>query len=263
MFIQQLDAAMEPHRNQFGGKKAMNNLLMLPTKTIDDRFKVILELLTLSGTLEYWKIEDPEKLDYEFDYNRLYKLLAEASMYINNPGIVASRFREAVQYLSAEFIREAVEGGDFTAISDIYEGKVKVVQFLTKKNKVNKNAGFAFKAKSWKVYDGKSMGDLKSLKQDELIDITEWISEDPEFVMDENQKKVLTYITGNKDFIQSEFWNYRNALLAFLNWLKNPEIRYEIIVHVLDELKIEHTYGEKSQEGVIAAKKAISKKEKA
>lgn len=263
MFIQQLDAAMEPHRIQFGGKKSMNRLLMMKTSTLDDRFMLLLELLTLSGSLSYWKIQDPEKLDYEFDYNKLYKFLAEASMYVNNPGIVTNRFRDAVQYLSAEFIREAVEWWDFEAVSDVYNKKVKVVQFLTKKNKVNTNAGFAFKAKSWKVYDGKSMGDLKSLKQDELVDIIEWISEDPEFVMDENQKKVLAYITANKDFIQSEFWNYRNALLAFLNWLKNPEIRYEIIVHVLNELKIEHTYGEKSQEGVIAAKKAISKKEKA
>lgn len=263
MFIQQLDAAMEPHRVQFGGKKSMNRILMMKTSTLDERFMLLLELLTLSGTFGYGKIQDPESTDYQFDYNKLYKLLAEASMYVNNPGIVTNRFRDAVQYLSAEFIREAVEWWDFEAVSDVYNKKVKVVQFLTKKNKVNTNAGFAFKAKSWKVYDGKSMGDLKSLKQDELVDIIEWISEDPEFVMDENQKKVLAYITANKDFIQSEFWNYRNALLAFLNWLKNPEIRYEIIVHVLNELKIEHTYGEKSQEGVIAAKKAISKKEKA
>ncbi|MBP9780148.1 hypothetical protein KBD33_06040 [Candidatus Gracilibacteria bacterium] len=263
MFIQKLDEAMESHRTQFGGKKSMNRLLMLPTKTLDDRFILLLELLTLSGTFSYGKIEDPENVDYNFDYNKLYKLLAEASMYVNNPGIVTMRFKEAIKYLSAEFIREAVDGGDFEAVSDVYTKKVKVVQFLTKKNKVNTNAGFAFKGKSGKVYDGKKMGDIKSLKQDELVDIIEGISGDPEFVMDEIQKKVLTYITANKDFIQSEFGNYRNALLAFLNWLKNPEIRYEIIVHALNELKIEHTYGEKSQEGVIAAKKAISKKEKA
>lgn len=263
MFIQQLDAAMEPHRIQFGGKKSMNRLLMMKTSTLDDRFMLLLELLTLSGYLSYWKIQDPEKLDYEFEYNKLYKFFAEASMYVNSPGIVASRFISIIQYLSAEFIREAVDGWDFEAVSDVYTKKVKVVQFLTKKNKVNTNAGFAFKGKSGKVYDGKKMGDIKSLKQDELVDIIEWISEDPEFIMDEIQKKVLTYITANKDFIQSEFWNYRNALLAFLNWLKNPEIRYEIIVHALNELKIEHTYGEKSQEWVIAAKKAISKKEKA
>jgi len=42
-----------------------------------------------------------------------------------------------------------------------------------------------------------------------------------------------------------------------------PELRNSIIVHILDTLKIEHTYGEKNQEAVIAAKKAISKKEKA
>ncbi len=109
MFIQNLDKAMEPNRLSFGGKKSMNRLLMLPTKTLDDRFTLLLEMLTFSGSLSYGNVEDPENVDYEFDYNKLYKLLAEASMYINNPGIVTNRFRDAVQYLSAEFIREAVE----------------------------------------------------------------------------------------------------------------------------------------------------------
>lgn len=148
MFIQQLDAAMEPHRIQFGGKKSMNRLLMMKTSTLDERFTLLLELLALSGSLSYGKIQDPEKLDYEFDYNTFYKLFAEASMYVNSPGIVASRFISAVQYLSAEFIREAVEGGDFTCISDIYTGKVKVIQFITKKNKLTANAGFAWKGKT-------------------------------------------------------------------------------------------------------------------
>lgn len=135
MFIQQLDAAMEPHRVQFGGKKSMNRILMMKTSTLDERFMLLLNLLTLSGSLSYGKIQDPENVDYTFDYNKLYKLLAEASMYINNPGIVTIRFKEAVQYLAGEFMREAVEGGDFTCVSDIYTRKVKVIQFITKKNK--------------------------------------------------------------------------------------------------------------------------------
>ena len=263
MFIQSLDVAMEPHRTQFAGKKSTNKLLMMPTKTLDDRFKLLLELLTLSGALSYGKIEDPKSVDYEFDYNKLYKLFAEASMYVNNPGIVSIRLKDAVQYLSAEFIREAADGWDFEVVSDVFTGKVKVIQFLTKKNKISTAAGFVFKWKSGRVYDGKKIGDLKSLKWDEAVDILFGIAEDVEFPKTDTQDRVLGYVLENKESLQKEFTNYRNAILAFLTWLKMPELRNSIIVHILDTLKIEHTYGEKSQEAVIAAKKAISKKEKA
>lgn len=263
MFIQQLDVAMEPHRTQFGGKKSMNRILLMKTSTLDERFALLLELMTLSGTFSYGKIEDPEKIDYEFDYNKLYKLLAEASMYVNNPGIVSMRFKEAIQYLAAEFIREATEGWDFTCISDIFTGKVKVIQFITKKNKINPGLSFAFKWKSGKVYDGKKLPELMKLDQEQLLDIVEGIAWDPEFMMNATQKSVITYVLENKEYLQKEFRNYRNSLIAYLNWIKTPEIRNSIIVHILDKLNIEHTYGEKSKEAVIAAKQTISKKAKA
>lgn len=263
MFIQQLDEAMEPHRAQFWGKKSMNRILLMKTSTIDERFILLLELMTLSGTFSYGKIQDPENINYEFDYNKLYKLLAEASMYVNNPGIVTMRFKEAIQYLSAEFIREAVEWGDFTCISDIYTRKAKVIQFITKKNKINPGLSFAFKWKSWTVYDGKKLSELMKLDQEQLLDIVEWIAWDPDFMMDATQKKVITYVLENKESLQKEFRNYRNTLIAYLNWIKTPEIRNSIIVYILDDLKIEHTYWEKSKEAVIAAKKTISKKVKA
>jgi hypothetical protein len=262
MFIQQLDEAMESHRTQFGGKKSMNRLLMLPTKTMDDRFALLLEILTLSGTLSYGKIYDPESTDYQFDYNKLYKFLAEASMYVNNPGIVTARLKEAVQYLSAEFIREAVEWGDFTVVSDVYQKKSKVIQFITKKNKnVDANPGFAFKGKSWTVYDGKKMGELIKLKEDELLDIVLGIKEDVGFAKTNEQDLVLNYVLDNKKALQKEFRNYRNTLIAYLTWLKTPEIRNSIIIYILEDLKIPHTYGPKNQIDVIAVKKA--KKEKA
>jgi len=263
MFIQQLDAAMEPHRVQFGGKKSMNRILMMKTSTLDERFMLLLELLTLSGTFGYGKIQDPESTDYQFDYNKLYKLLAEASMYVNNPGIVTMRFREAIQYLSGEFIRESVEWGDFTCISDIYNGKVKVIQFITKKNRNAVGISFAFKGKSGKVYDGNRLPDLMVFNQEELLDIVEWIAGDPDFMMDATQKQVIDYVLANKESLQKEFRNYRNTLIAYLNWIKAPEIRNSIIVYILEDLKIEHTYWPKDQKAVIAAKKAISKKVKA
>ena len=149
MFIQQLDEAMEQHRYLFGGKKSMNRLLMMPLVTVEDRFKLLLELLTFSGTFSYGKIEDPENLDYTPEYNQCYKLLSEASMYINNASIVAARFKELIQYLSAEFIKEVGENGDFSYIPDIYIGKTKVIQFLTKKTKMDSTGtGYVFKAKS-------------------------------------------------------------------------------------------------------------------
>ena len=157
MFIQQLDEAMEPHRILFGGKKTMNRILMMKTSTLDERFMLLLEILTLSGSLSYGKMEDPEDINSKFEYNKLYKMLAEASMYVNNQWIVAARFKEVIQYLSCEFIREASEWGDFTVVSDIYNGKFKVIQFLTKKNKIDSSIGFVFKWKSWKVYDGKKL----------------------------------------------------------------------------------------------------------
>lgn len=263
MFIQQLDAAMEPHRILFGGKKSMNRLLMMKTSTLDERFMLLLEMLTLSWSLSYGKIEDPENTDYKFDYNKLYKLLAEASMYVNNYGIVTMRFKEAIQYLSGEFIREASEWGDFTVVSDIYNGKFKVIQFLTKKNKIDSSIWFAFKWKSWKVYDGKKLPELMRLNQEELVDIVEWIAWDPEFMMDATQHKVITYVLANKESLQREFRNYRNTLIAYLNWIKTPQIRNSIIVYILEDLKIEHTYGPKDQVAVIAAKKSLSKKVKA
>ena len=101
------------------------------------------------------------------------------------------------------------------------------------------------------------------LNQEELLDIVEGIAGDPEYPMTDTQKSVLDYVLANRDALQTEFRNYRNSLIAYLNWLKAPEIRYSIIVHILEELKIEHTYGPKDQKAVIAAKKTISKKAKA
>lgn len=242
----------------------MNRLLMMPLVTVEDRFKLLLELLTFSGTFSYGKIEDPENLNYTPEYNQCYKLLSEASMYINNASIVAARFKELIQYLSAEFIKEVGEEGDFSYIPDVYTGKVKLVQFLTKKTKVDKTGtGFAFIAKSGTVFQGTSTKDFINMKQVELLDILEWIDVDPEFPMDEKQHKVLKFILGNQGRLQTEFKTYRNALLAFLNWYYAPEIRNNIIVFILEELQIPHTYWPKAQAAVIAIKKAKAKAQKA
>lgn len=264
MFIQNLDAAMEPYRYLFAWRKSTNKLLMMPTKTIEDRFKLLLELFTLSWSLNYWKIEDIENPNYTFEYNVCYKLLAEAAMYVTNTWIVSVRYKELIQYLASEFINEVGQDWDFSLIPKIYLGEISAIQFLAKKTKINNNnTAYLFKAKSGIVYQWNNLKDLAKLTQDILFDIIEWINEDEDLNLNDTQKKVLDYIINKKSDLVSKFKNHRVCLIAFINWMYSPEIRNNVIVFILEELNIPHEYGPPTQAAVIAIKKAKAKQQNA
>ncbi len=254
MFIAQLDQAMEVHRKQFSGKKSMNQLLMMPTKTKEDRFRLLLELLTFSAFLSYWKIYDPEKLDYEPIYLDIYTLLAHASMYINTPTIVSGKFTELISYLSAEFIKEIGDAADFSSIADVYVLKIGFIQFITRKTKLSStDTSFVFKAKSGQAYSGTSLKDIVKLDQASLLDILEWLSYDIE--TEKTKYDIHQYMLTNKKDLMEKFKNLRVCYIAFINYLFAPEKRNEVIVFVLETLEIPHEYGPKSQSAVIAMNK--------
>lgn len=268
MIIAQLMTAMDSHKVQFGGKKSINKLLTTPSQTKDERFKLFLEILSVIGWLWVSRIDDPEiSAPVKCEYSVVYKYLADAAMYSANETIVAEHLKSLVIYLASEFILDLEnngEGYDFESIPEIFLGESSPSQFFTKKLVVKSTTTeFSIKAKSGKVFDGKNLKELTKMTEVDLMDMLEGIQLNSADAISKDQTVVLDFILGNKWALKDKFTNYRICLIAYVNWIYKPELRNNVIVFVLEELKIPHTYGPPAQDAVKAIKKAKSLKTKA
>lgn len=244
MFLTGIFKWMETQNVSFGWRKTLNRILILPTKTREDRFRFLLNLVSISPSIWLTKMEDPEGSDREFNGLKLYKILSEASTFSNTEMIVRQKLMEAISYMAEEFINEDGVYGDFDKISDIFIHKIWVQQFLEVKSKVNAlSTKFVFKAKSGTVYSGENLAEINKLNTEQLLDIVSWIDHSEESRdANANSERIRKYILENETIIKERFKQHRIGLIGFINFVVLPLRRNEVVIFVSEKLWIPHGF---------------------
>lgn len=159
-----------------------------------------------------------------------------------NKTIVAWKLKQIIESFALEF----TDDYNYDLVTWILTNTVYIEDFL--KNKKMKelkvwepekwkkiyNTNYIFKWESWKIYSGKWIMQLRSYKEEEVMDILKWYNWDNEKV-----KLVKDYIINNKDEISKVFKPFRSAVLWVLAELINAEWESKLTKYVLSKLSKE------------------------
>lgn len=244
MLLPKIFEQMQDFRIKFWWRDTLNWILKMPTKTREDRFRILLEILTVCPALWIDKLQDPEYK--EFDIKKFYSALSDASAFCNNQLILKSKITESVYIMASEFINDDGLYWDFEKIPWIFTHKLWVFQFLERKTRIKKwDTGYVFKAKSWEIYRWEHLGELVKLNTAQLTDILHWLDFTPEGEEPNEQfNSIHQYILNNEEILKFKFLQYRLSIIAFLQYIVLSEWN-EITIFILDELKIPHPFVKK------------------
>lgn len=142
----------------------------MPIETIDDRFRLLMEIATFAGSLKIEKIADGKQEVPNLE--KIRRTIAETNSMSHNTLIVKHAFTNLLQELSLEMILATNNKGDFTKIESIYLKNTPEYEFLNiPENTTFRNKVFTFIGKSGKEYVGTGVMSIANLNTDDFIDL--------------------------------------------------------------------------------------------
>lgn len=142
----------------------------MPIETIDDRFRLLMEIATFAGSLKIEKIADGKQEVPNLE--KIRRIIAETNSMSHNTLIVKHAFTNLLQELSLEMILATNNKGDFTKIESIYLKNTPEYEFLNiPENTTFRNKVFTFIGKSGKEYVGTGVMSIANLNTDDFIDL--------------------------------------------------------------------------------------------
>ncbi len=221
-------ASLKTHQKGFVGKQTLARLSSMPIDTMEERFRLLMELCTYADSLKIGIIADGKNPVPNLSTVR--RVIIEANSMSHNITIVSFAFVTVMKELSFEIINATNNKGDFSKISEIYIGEIPDTEFLNPPLTTNMfNRVFSFIGKSGKVYGGVGVGAIHKYTTEDFTDIIEGM------ILEGRMIDFRTYLIENPDELKKEFGSYRNALMPFVKWHIDPEEKENKIMAYLND----------------------------
>jgi len=221
MFLEELKQSLVWNERAYHGRASISELIWIDTSDIEWRFKLLITIMQFWNSIGIWSARD-----WTNDVPNLWlvqKLLSECWSFVHNNVIVWGKLKIIAQELSYEIILATNWKPNFQIIWDVINWRKTITKFLEAPEKVNvNNKVFSFKWKSWVSYNWKWLQDLMKFKTEDYVDIVQWLK------MKSKQKEILL----DSKLMKSKFKSHRNALMAYVKYEIDPEMKWDVVQYI-------------------------------
>lgn len=151
----------------FAGGSSIYKILTMPQDTVDDRFRLLCEILSYHQYETYKLIDDHSTTIISKNY--LVELLNELSTFQINVIIRKSLLSRIASYLSREFVQFMDSQRDYTHLGLVLRWERSVMEIFSENKDLN--GPYSLVWKSWKIYQGVGMKSMMSLSKNDIMDI--------------------------------------------------------------------------------------------
>lgn len=231
MFLQDIYSKLKTKQKSYNWKQTLWILANMPIETIEDRFKLLLELSCLRDSVKLsviadWKVAIP-------NLYKIKKLLLQSNTMSHSTLVIWSVFKQVMQELSFEIEAALNKWETFDDILSIYTWEKEISSILSVPKSTNiYNKIYSLVWKSGKNYIWQWSMDLQNYTTIECIDIVDWLNINGEML------EIKNFLFKNEKIIKNNFTSMRLWILWFIRYYLDSSINnIKVINFIKKELK--------------------------